>query len=101
MKISAAVEKSWTPRQNHPLLLGTLDFDTDGRKATGYRDYENKSLQKLVFIQRMRTFGFSIDECQEHLGLYEDQNCSRSYVKHLSNLRLKDIQQKQKGLLIL
>ena len=94
IKISAAAE-TWAPRQNHTLLFGPSTYNTDGRNAEGYRDYDNNALQKLVFTQRARIFGFSIDECHERLGLYEDQNRPHSDVKHLANLRLKDIEQKQ------
>ena len=72
-----------------------------GSNAAGYRDYDHTALQKLVFIRQARTFGFSIDECRELLDLFIDQDRSGADVKHIANLRLKNIKQKQKELQLL
>ncbi len=41
------------------------------RSETGYRQYSNSELSKLIFARRARAFGFSIDETRELLALYE------------------------------
>ena len=43
------------------------------RQANGYRDYAQNHLQKLLFLKRSRQFNFSLGECRQLLGLYEDE----------------------------
>ena len=69
-----------------------------GRTAAGYRAYDDIGLGKLIFVRRAREFGFSIDECRELLGLYEDENRSSADVKALAQVRLKMIEEKQREL---
>ena len=53
----------------------------NGRSSSGYRVYGESELRKLIFIRRARSFGFSVDECRELLGLYEDRERSSRDVK--------------------
>lgn len=64
------------------------------RTDTGYRQYTDTELNKLVFVRRARAFGFSIDETRELLSLYEDRNRSSADVKKIASHRLEEIQQK-------
>lgn len=41
------------------------------RGANGYRLFEEGHLQKLKFICRARSLGFSLEECRELMSLYE------------------------------
>lgn len=65
-----------------------------GRSETGYRQYTETELNKLIFARRARAFGFSIDETRELLSLYEDRNRSSSDVKSIALGRLQDIEAK-------
>ena len=38
------------------------------RSPSGYRLYDARSLRKLIFVRRARSFGFSIEECRELLN---------------------------------
>ncbi|MEM7241787.1 MAG: MerR family DNA-binding protein [Pseudomonadota bacterium] len=69
-----------------------------GRTSSGYRSYDETGLGKLIFVRRAREFGFSIDECRELLGLYEDKNRSSADVKKLALIRLGMIEEKQREL---
>ncbi len=69
-----------------------------GRSASGYRTYDEAGLGKLIFVRRAREFGFSIEECRELLGLYEDENRSSADVKKLAEKRLEMIKDKQREL---
>ena len=69
-----------------------------GRTASGYRAYDEAELGKLIFVRRAREFGFSIEECRELLGLYEDKNRSSADVKKLARVRLQMIEEKQREL---
>ena len=65
------------------------------RSSSGYRSYDESSVRKLVFVRRAREFGFSIGECRELLGLYEDRERSSADVKRIATGRLDEIRRKQ------
>jgi len=71
------------------------------RSAAGYRQYDESSVRKLWFIKRSRSFGFSVKECRELLGLYEDRDRSNTDVRAIARERLKDIKIKQQELKLL
>ena len=52
--------------------------------ATGYRDYSEEDVAKLQFVGKARRFDFSVEECRELLGLYEDCNRPSREVKALT-----------------
>jgi MerR family copper efflux transcriptional regulator len=68
------------------------------RSDAGYRTYDDISVRKLVFIRRSRAFGFSIEECRELLGLYQDQSRTSAEVKRIASKRLEEIEIKQREL---
>lgn len=68
------------------------------RSASGYRQYDETELSKLVFARRARAFGFSIDEVRELLSLYEDRNRSSADVKQIATHRLVEIEQRMQEL---
>ena len=68
------------------------------RSASGYRLYDDRSLRKLIFVRRARSFGFSIEACSELLDLYKDTGRSSIDVKLIAEARLAEIEQKQRDL---
>lgn len=64
------------------------------RAANGYRDYGNKDVHRLAFIQRSRSLGFTIDECRSLLSLYEDKARASSDVKALAMDKIREIDRK-------
>jgi len=56
------------------------------------------AVRKLVFMRRARAFDFSIEECRELLGLYQDEDRTSSEVKRIASKRLAQIEEKQKEL---
>lgn len=68
------------------------------RSANGYRLYDDRSLRKLIFVRRARSFGFSIEACRELLDLYQDAGRSSIDVKRIAEARLAEIEQKQRDL---
>ena len=68
------------------------------RAANGYRDYCEKDVHRLAFIQRSRSLGFSIDECRLLLSLYEDKDRASSDVKALAEEKILEIDRKLKEL---
>ena len=68
------------------------------RSASWYRLYDDRSLRKLIFVRRARSFGFSIEACRELLDLYQDTGRSSIDVKRIAEARLDEIEQKQRDL---
>jgi Cu(I)-responsive transcriptional regulator len=65
-----------------------------GRTESGYRVYTETELNKLNFVRTAREFGFSVPECRELLGLYENRDRSSREVKKLALRRLREIDAK-------
>lgn len=68
------------------------------RAANGYRDYDDKDVHRLAFIQRSRSLGFTIDECRSLLSLYENKERASSDVKALALEKILEIDRKLKEL---
>ncbi len=67
-----------------------------GRQDNGYRDYAISDLHTLRFVQRARSLGFSVEECRNLLGLYEDSNRASADVKALATRKIADIDRRIK-----
>ncbi|WP_457649485.1 Cu(I)-responsive transcriptional regulator [Profundibacter sp.] len=65
-----------------------------GRSDAGYRLYGESEVSKLTFIRRARAFDFSVRDCRELLGLYEDKTRSSKDVKKIALKRLAEIDEK-------
>jgi len=53
------------------------------RSSNGYRQYTEKDVEQLQFVQRARKTGFNIDESRQLLGLLNDTNRHSHHVKDL------------------
>jgi MerR family copper efflux transcriptional regulator len=61
------------------------------RASNGYRAYGEREVHNLVFLQRARKLGFSIEECRHLLSLYQDTNRASADVKRLARARIDEI----------
>ena len=68
------------------------------RKQNGYRDYSQNDVERLSFIQRARSLGFSIEDCRSLISLYKDETRKSIDVKNLAQSHLQTIEQKIKEL---
>lgn len=98
MNISKASEASGLPVKTVRYYADIRLVDPVARTNAGYRDYDETSIRKLVFVRRAREFGFSIEECRELLDLYTDHNRSSADVKKIASKRLLEIEEKQREL---
>jgi MerR family copper efflux transcriptional regulator len=64
------------------------------RGENGYREFLDGDLQRLKFLQRARSLGFSIGECRELLSLYEDRNRASADVKEITKAKIREIDRK-------
>jgi Cu(I)-responsive transcriptional regulator len=98
MKISQAAEAAGLPVKTVRYYSEIGLVGASDRTEAGYRSYDVSAVRKLIFVRRAREFGFSIEDCRELLGLYEDQNRSSADVKALASKRLDEIRAKQREL---
>ena len=71
-----------------------IELVKPGRTANGYRIYGESDLHRLAFIQRARSFDFSIEECRLLLSLYENDARSSSDVKAIALSKISQIDRK-------
>ncbi len=98
MNISAVAEAAGLPVKTVRYYSDIGLVPAPGRSSAGYRSYDDSAVRKLVFVRRAREFGFSVEECRELLGLYEDRHRSSADVKRIAAKRLEEIAEKQREL---
>ena len=98
MNIGAVANASCLPIKTVRYYADIGLVTPQGRSASGYRQYTEAELNKLIFARRARAFGFTIDETRELLSLYEDRNRSSADVKQIAQGRLEDIREKMREL---
>lgn len=64
------------------------------RAANGYRDYKERDVHLLRFLQRSRSLGFSIDEARTLLSLYGDASREAKDVRYIAGRRMSEIDRK-------
>lgn len=63
------------------------------RGENGYRSFCETDLHKLAFLARSRSLGFSLDDCQQLLSLYDDERSSAD-VRDLAVRHIADVDHK-------
>lgn len=101
MNISQAAKRADLPTKTVRYYADIGLVAPNGRSRAGYRTYSDNELSKLIFVRRAREFGFSIDECRELLGLYEDEERNSADVKQIASKKLGEIEAKQRELQLL
>lgn len=64
------------------------------RSGSGYRAFSEQDIQKLAFVGRARSLGFSIADCRALLALYDDRNRASADVKRVAEEHLREIDRK-------
>lgn len=93
MNISQIARRSGLPAKTIR-YYEDIGLVSPGRNGNGYRDFGETDLHKLAFVRRARSLGFSIDQCRDLLGLYEDKDRSSANVKRLTEAHLGEIEAK-------
>lgn len=61
------------------------------RRESRYRVYDENDLKRLLFIKRAKELGFTLKEIKELFGLRIDSEARCSDVKHLTEHKLQDV----------
>lgn len=64
------------------------------RDTNGYRDFSARDVHKLIFLSRARALGFTIEDCRDLLGLWENQSRASADVKDIARGHLAIIDAK-------
>lgn len=94
MNVGQAAEQAGLPVKTVRYYADIELVEPQGRSAAGYRIYGEAEVSKLTFIRRARAFDFSIQDCRELLGLYQDKTRSSRDVKTIALKRLDQIDEK-------
>ena len=92
MNIGEASRRSGLPAKTIRYYEAVGLVGPSGRRMNNYRDYDENDLHRLVFVQRARGLGFTVDGCRELLGLYADQGRTSAQVKALALRRIEEIE---------
>ena len=101
MKISEAAKTVGLPTKTVQYYADIGLVTPISRSEAGYRQYDDASLRKLNFVKRARSFGFTVKDCRDLLGLYENTERSSREVRAIAKERLTDIEAKQRELQLL
>lgn len=63
------------------------------RQANGYRQYNQRQLEELKFLQRSRNIGFSLPESKELLDLYSNPQRHSREIKQRTLDKIEHIEQ--------
>ena len=65
-----------------------------GRTASNYRVYDADSVNRLRFVRRARKLGFSLDETERLLKLWDDKARASAEVKAMALHHVEELEQK-------
>jgi MerR family copper efflux transcriptional regulator len=94
VNIGEASERSGLPAKTIRYYEQIGLIDPPRRRASGYRNYDDTDVQTLLFVQRARSLGFSIEDCRDLLALYRARDLSPSMLKALALARIAQIDSK-------
>ncbi len=67
-------------------------IDEPDRSPSGYRQYPEAAVQRLLFVQRAKVFGFTLRDIKGLLDLYESLAASRGDVRLVADERIAAIE---------
>jgi len=65
-----------------------------GRTASNYRVYDGDSVNRLRFVRRSRNLGFSLEETERLLKLWDDKERASAEVKALALAHVEELETK-------
>lgn len=68
------------------------------RSESGYRYYDSRDLERMMFILRAKKLGFTLKEIQELLSLRVDPDCSCETIREKAEQKIHEIEEKIRDL---
>lgn len=94
MRINEASSRSRLPAKTIRYYEEAGLLEPATRRQNGYREYTEKDVHLLRFVQRARSLGFTMRDCHELLSLYTDQRRSSRSVRAIAVRRLSEVERK-------
>ncbi len=94
MRIGAASRQAGLPTKTIRYYESVGLIEAARRTGGGYRNYDQRQVQTLRFIQRARGLGFSVRDVAELLALWRDRARHSAQVKTLAGRHLSEIDRK-------
>ena len=98
MNIGEAAARSGVPAKTIRYYEDVGLIGPAPRAGNGYRDYGQRDVHVLRFVQRARSLGFSVQDCRQLLALYPDPDRASAEVKALTGRRIAEIDRKMQEL---
>lgn len=92
MHIGQLAARSGTPIQTVRYYERIGLMPPPPRGASGYREYRQEHLERILFLRRCRELGFSIRETSDLVGYAEHPGQSCTAVTKLAQRRLAEVQ---------
>jgi len=92
VRIGDAASRSGVPAKTIRYYESSGLIRSATRGANGYRDYSERDVQILRFIQRARRLGFAIRDVARLLELWDDTSRTSADVKALAAEQLAEVQ---------
>ena len=74
--------------------IGLIKLGRQSRGKNNYRNYDQKTLDKLMFVKQIKSFGFTLKEIADLLLLEETNDLNCSSVLKIIEPKLKMIDEK-------
>ncbi len=98
MNIGDLAAKSKLPTKTIRYYEDIALLPKPARGANGYRQYEPRDVDRLVFLRRARAFGFTLEECRTLVDLLSDPDRKSADVKALTEVHLDELDAQLKEL---
>jgi len=73
-------------------------LEKPSRRASGYRQYSQEAVERLLFIKRAKDLGFSLKEIRELMELRVEPGATKADIRNRTMEKVKEIDGKIKSL---
>lgn len=94
MNIGAAAERSGVPAKTIRYYEEIGLIPKAGRTEGGYRDYSDKDVETLKFIQRSRSLGFAVKDVGDLLALWTARDRASADVRRIAQGHVAEVERK-------